>query len=132
MHFQITELHNFGGFFGGDTVTLSGVPRRAHAADEQTLTIDQAALSNVADRHMLTVGMVLELRFSGERVESATLLGAPTPDQLRTALGDPPLPATLEAPLVLSYACTGCGLWVANELATPANCPVCGAPAPMG
>jgi rubrerythrin len=127
MHFHITELHNFGGFFGGDTVTLSGAPWGAAEAEEQTLTIDQAALTNVADRHTLSVGMVLDLVFAGERVETATLLGARDPDQLRAALGPPSLPETLDAPLVLSFACAACGLWVSNGSATPPNCPVCGA-----
>ncbi len=132
MHFQITELHNFGGFFGGDTVTLSGAPWRAADADEQTLTIDQAALTNVADRHTLTVGMVLELVFAGERVEAATLLGAVEPAQLRTAQGDPALPDRLEAPLVLSHACPTCALWVLSDHAdVPPTCPVCGVTAPM-
>jgi hypothetical protein len=132
MQFQITELHNFGGFFGGDTVTLSGAAWRTPDAEEQTLTIDQAALTNVADRHTLTVGMVLNFTFAGERVELATLLGAPNPDHLRTALGAPRLPAILDAPLLLSYACAECDLWVAVETATAAHCPLCGAAAPMG
>jgi rubrerythrin len=129
MHFHITELHNFGGFFGGDTVTLSGAPWGAAEAEEQTLTIDQAALTNVADRHTLSVGMVLELAFAGERVETATLLGARDPDQLRAALGPPSLPETLDAPLVLSFACAACGLWVAVDPAMPPGCPLCGASA---
>lgn len=129
MHFQITELHNFGGFFGGDTVTLSGAPWRTPDAEDQTLTIDQAALTNVADRHTLTVGMVLELTFAGERVEAASLVGAPDAAHLRAALGDPPVPSTLDAPLVVSYVCAECGLWVPVDPALPPVCPLCGAPA---
>jgi rubrerythrin len=130
MHFQITELHNFGGFFGGDTVTLSGAPWRTPNAEEQTLTIDQAALINVADRHTLTVGMVLDLTFAGERVEQATLVGASEAAHLRAALGAPDLPTTLDAPLLLSYVCADCGLWVPAGPAIPPTCPLCGAPAP--
>ncbi|NJM05965.1 hypothetical protein HC891_06845 [Candidatus Gracilibacteria bacterium] len=58
MLFLVTEVHNFGGFFGGDTVTLSG--RRWGAADaaEETLTIDAAALVNVPQRHHVAADMV--------------------------------------------------------------------------
>ncbi len=129
MRLLITELHNFGGFFGGDTVTLSGVPWREAGAAEQTLTIDEAALANVADRHTLAPGMLLELSFAGERVEQAALLGAASHSELRRALGDPPLPdAPLEAPLTLAHRCAACELWVptAHNLE---RCPICDTPA---
>jgi hypothetical protein len=127
MRLLITELHNFGGFFGGDTVTLSGAEWRAEAAAEPTLTIDQAALANVADRHTLAVGMLLELQFAGERVERAVLLGARSHNELRRALGEPALPAQLDTPLALSHHCASCELWVttAHE---PERCPICAAP----
>jgi hypothetical protein len=122
MYFQISELHNFGGFFGGDTVTLSGAPWAEAAADAQTLTIDQAALTNVADRYTLAVGMVLALVFVGERVEQATLCAGPDPDALQTALGDPVLPDTLTAPLIICHKCVDCELWVVGA---PPDCPLC-------
>src|SRR5688572_10910031 len=65
MRFFIGEVHNFGGFFGGDTVSLSGAPWREPGAAEQTLTIDEAALANVASRHQIAAGMLLELTMAG-------------------------------------------------------------------
>lgn len=122
----VSEVHNFGGFFGGDTVTLSGAawPPSADAV-EQTLTIDAAALSNVPDRHTLVAGMLLELTFAGERVERATLLGAADHAALRRAIGPPALPpGPLAEPLILSHHCPACTLWVVSS-AAPARCPLC-------
>lgn len=125
----VSEVHNFGGFFGGDTVTLSGVawPPEEGVA-EQTLTIDAAALSNVPDRHTLVAGMLLDLEFAGERVERAALLGAAAHAELRRALGPPALPAgPLAGPHILSHRCAACALWVVTAPA-PARCPLCTAP----
>lgn len=129
MHFHVTEVHNFGGFFGGDTVSLSGAEWRAEGADERTLTIDQAALANVADRHTIVAGMLLELVFAGERVEQATLLGAPAHADLRRALGEPALEQPLAAPAILAHHCDACALWVSTAQ-EPARCPVCATPVP--
>ena len=85
MRLLITELHNFGGFFGGDTVTLSGATWRGEGAAEQTLTIDEAALANVADRHTLAPGMLLELSFAGGSQDEAKPLRDPL-DQRAPAL----------------------------------------------
>ncbi|NJN17196.1 MAG: hypothetical protein HC822_13425 [Oscillochloris sp.] len=127
MHFLISEVHNFGGFFGGDTVTLSGAPWRMEDAEEQTLTIDDAALLNVGERHHISAGMLLDLEFAGERVERAVLLGAANHAELRRALGEPELPAHIDAPLILARRCQSCELWVAVVAAAP--CSVCGATA---
>jgi hypothetical protein len=126
----VSEVHNFGGFFGGDTVTLSGAAwPSAAGAVEQTLTIDAAALRNVPDRHTLGAGMLLELEFAGERVERAELLGAADYAELRRALGPPALPAgPLAGPHILSHHCAACALWVVTTPA-PARCPLCAAPA---
>lgn len=128
MRLRVTEVHNFGGFFGGDTVTLSGVAWPAEGPAEQTLTIDQAALANVPDRHALAPGMVLALDFAGERVERATLLAASSHAALRGALGVPELGHHLDGPLLLAHRCARCALWVAT-LQEPARCPLCQAPA---
>lgn len=127
MRLLVSEVHNFGGFFGGDTVTLSGAEWRAEAAPERTLTIDEAALANVPARHHLAAGMLLELSFAGERVERATLLGAQAHAELRLALGEPAAPASLDGPRALSHRCDPCGLWVPT-LPDPERCPICGAP----
>ena len=126
--FLVLEVHNFGGFFGGDTVTLTATPfdhDTAPAGEEQTITIDQQALANVPDRHSISAGMLLELERTGERVDRAELLGAATHAELRAALGAPVVPEQLATPLILSYACRACELWVAG---TPIDdrCRVCG------
>lgn len=124
--YLVREVHNFGGFFGGDTVTLTATPAGA-PDDEQTLTIDERAFCNLRDRHTVMAGMLLALAFAGERVERAELLGAATREELRAALGPAEPRGPLEAPLVLSYHCARCGVWVAGSPAGRA-CRLCGEP----
>jgi hypothetical protein len=123
--FLVQEVHNFGGFFGGDTVTLSATPFGDSASEEQTITIDQQALTNVRDRHTISAGMLLELERTGERVDRAELLGAATHAQLRAALGPPAATGPLAEPVILSYACHTCNLWVAGA-PEQQLCRVCG------
>ena len=126
--FLVQEVHNFGGFFGGDTVTLTATPFGSAAMpadEEQTITIDQQALANVRDRHTISAGMLLELSRTGERVDRAELLGAATHAQLRAALGAPAVAGPLAEPLILSYACHTCDLWVAGAPEQD-RCRVCG------
>jgi rubrerythrin len=126
IRYLVQEVHNFGGFFGGDTVTLTAT-RHERPSDEATLTIDQQALTNVRDRHTIATGMLLALWMAGDRVDRAELLGAASHAELRAALGIPALPPELNAPLVLSYCCPSCGLWVAGTPQAGA-CAICGAP----
>jgi len=121
--FLVLEVHNFGGFFGGDTVTLTATP--FGGGDEQMITIDQQALANVRDRHTISAGMLLELSRTGERVDRAALLGAATHAQLRAALGAPAIPGPLAEPLILSYACRACNLWLVGA-PNKGRCQVCG------
>jgi rubrerythrin len=123
--YLVQEVHNFGGFFGGDTVTLTAVQRDTQV--EQTLMIDERSFTNVRDRHTIAAGMLLELTLSGERVDHAELLGAASQAELRAALGTPQLAGPLAGPQILSYRCDGCGLWVAGAPET-GQCRVCGRP----
>jgi len=126
--FLVQEVHNFGGFFGGDTVTLTATSydnAAVPAGDEQMITIDQQALANMRDRHTISAGMLLELSRTGERVDRAELLGAATHAQLRAALGAPAAPGPLAKPLILSYACHSCNLWVAGA-PEHRKCRICG------
>jgi hypothetical protein len=126
--FLVQEVHNFGGFFGGDTVTLTATPfgsAAISAGEEQTITIDQQALANVRDRHSISAGMLLELSRTGDRVDRAELLGAATHAQLRAALGAPAATGALAEPLILSYACHTCNLWVAGA-PEQGRCLLCG------
>ncbi len=129
--FLVQEIHNFGGFFGGDIITLTALRQPSpHAGDnrpneEYTLTIDQRAFTNVRDRHTIAAGMLLGLVLSGERVDRATLLGAASLAGLRAALGPPQPSAPLDGPLILSYRCELCGQWVAGA-PEDGRCRLCG------
>ncbi|HJZ47598.1 MAG TPA: hypothetical protein VKE41_10550 [Roseiflexaceae bacterium] len=126
--FRVQEVHNFGGFFGGDTVTLTATPfggSSTPAGQEETITIDQQALANVRDRHSISAGMLLELARTGDRVDRARLLGAATHAELRAALGPPTLEGPLSQPLILSYRCWVCNLWV-DGAPEQGVCRVCG------
>ncbi len=128
MRVVIREVLNVGGFFAGETVTLAAQPWPDGGA-EQTVTIDDAALVNVTARHLLAPGMVLELAFAGDRVEQATLLGAPDHAGLRAAMRPQPIPST-PRPRPLSFRCSQCQIWVPARGEPPA-CGICGAPAPL-
>ena len=69
----VTEVHNFGGFFGGDTVTLSATPWPD--GDEETLTIDERALANVRERHLIGAEMLLELEKTMGIMAGTTICG---------------------------------------------------------
>jgi hypothetical protein len=122
MIYRIREVVNYGGFFAGDTVTVS-----AHANDkpdeELTLTIDQGTLTNVDDRFQIVAGMALDVKLEGEHVVSAALLAAPERAVLRKAVSaanhkDPSPksqdtnPAAPEAPRIFSHYCAKCNLWI--------------------
>ncbi len=124
----VREVHNFGGFFGGDSVTLTASPApggRPDEAEGTTLVIDEKALSNVVDRHTIAPEMLLGLQLAGERVEGAELLAAREWSVLYAALGDRPPTAPLAGPRLRAYYCSGCRLWVAGAPAD-AVCRICG------
>jgi hypothetical protein len=123
--YLVREVHNFGGFFGGDTVTLSAVAYGSASDEEHTLTIDERALANVRDRHTIAAGMLLAVKLSGERVDRAELLGAATRAELRAALGAAQIDGPLNGPQILSYRCAACGLWVAGA-PEDGRCRLCG------
>jgi hypothetical protein len=136
--FLVVEVHNFGGFFGGDTVTLSATPLPGGAPGEDlttaapddevepvTLVIDEKALRNMRERHKLAPGMVFALALDGERVDEAWLLAAASHEELRAALGPLEVAGPLEGPLTVSRRCPRCGRWALVELFGP-GCPACG------
>ena len=108
--YLVKEVHNFGGFFGGDTITFTAEPIDA-ADTEEELTVDEQAFSNVSDRYTITAGMVLEMTFAGDRVEQATLIGASSHAELRAALGAVELEGPLDRMHILSHQRED-GLWV--------------------
>ncbi|HEX6288606.1 MAG TPA: hypothetical protein VFZ66_05415 [Herpetosiphonaceae bacterium] len=124
----VTEVHNFGGFFGGDTVTLSAVPWPE--GEEETLTIDEKALDNVTSRHTIAPAMLLELELVGERVDHARLVAARDLDTLHEALIAAPSAPKLDAPRIRAYRCAACDLWVVGQPSEnpAAVCTICGQP----
>ena len=123
---QVIEVHNFGGFFGGDTVTLTATCWEDQS--EETLTIDEKALSNVRERHAVAPSMVFDLRMAGERVDQADLLAAGDWALLDAALGDEPPAGTFAGPRVRAFHCAHCGLWIVGEPAgdVEQRCTLCG------
>lgn len=109
----VTEVHNFGGFFGGDTVTLSAVPWPD--GEESTLTIDEKALDNIQARHNIGPEMLLQLEFTGERIDRARLVGARERMLLDEALPPTPSAATLGSPTIRAYHCSRCDLWLTGQ-----------------
>ena len=122
----VTEVHNFGGFFGGDTVTLSATSWPE--GEEETLTIDEKALDNITNRHTIAPEMLLQLIFSGERIDNARLLAARELETLHQALGDAPSAPTLTGPQIRAYHCRACNLWVTGQPGTDPTlmCLLCG------
>lgn len=121
----VTEVHNFGGFFGGDTVTLAAMPWPS--GDEETLTIDDRALTNVPRRHMISPEMLFALDMAGDRIDRATLLGARAYEVLHQAIDLTP-PSALDAPQIRAYRCPHCDLWVAGQPSGDDRtlCAICG------
>jgi hypothetical protein len=108
----ITEVHNFGGFFGGDTVTFDAVPWRG--GDETTWTIDEKAFQNISDRYLIAADIILDVALAGERVDQAWVRAARQWNTLKPTLPTPS-PAALAAPQVRAYRCDTCALWVLGE-----------------
>lgn len=122
--FEVSEVHNYGGFFGGDTVTLDVMAIADHN-DWRPLVIDAKALENIPERHNLLAGMVLTLEFSGERVDRAMLIAARDYDELRTALGVNQLPTSGAEPIKLSGCCEQCQRWLPAQHLHAQGCVVC-------
>ncbi len=110
---KVLEVHNFGGFFGGDTVTLTAA--RVDDSVQETLTIDEKALANVCDRYHIAPTMVLDLDMIGDRVERAELRAAAEWSLLDTALAATPSAPPLHAPVIRAYHCTHCNAWVVGS-----------------
>ena len=126
---SVLEVHNFGGFFGGDTVTLTAA--RWSDGAQETITIDEKALANVRERHLVAPSMVFELQMVGKRVDCAELLGAADWPLLDAAFGAAPPPERLQGPRVRAYHCERCGLWVIGEPiieGTIRRCSLCDTP----
>lgn len=124
----VREVHNFGGFFGGDTVTLTAA--RWGTDEEETFTIDAQALVNVRERHAVAPSMVFRFDMVGSRVDRAELLAAPEWPLLDEALVPVPLDTPLQGLHIRAYRCENCEHWVVGEPITAPTgqvCELCGA-----
>lgn len=120
----VTEVQNFGGFFGGDTVTLVAVPWPT--GEEMSLTIDEKALQNISDRYLIGPEMLLDLELVGERVDRAWVLGARDWDELKRTLEHLPPAAPSDTPTLRAYRCAACDLWVLGAPAGDGHqCVIC-------
>ncbi|MBI5879778.1 MAG: hypothetical protein HZB53_19200 [Chloroflexi bacterium] len=107
---RVREVTSYGGFFGGDSITLLAQPL-AGPGDELTLTIEQDDLA--VDRHRIVAGMVLDAQLEGEHVVRATVAAAPDRAQLRDAL--PAAAGPLAGPHIFAHYCAACALWIHGE-----------------
>lgn len=112
-YLRVHEVVSYGGFFGGDSITLTAVPLAGSDA-ERSLTIEQDLLSKAGvDRHRITAGMVLDVTLEGEHVAAASVAAAPERVQLRDAA--PPSIGPLDAPRIFAHYCPTCALWILGE-----------------
>ena len=133
-YYVVDEVLNYGGFFGGTTVTLYAHPPDQPDADRQFI-ISEHNFENLRDNDRFKVleGQVLGLLLDGDEVRAARIVAAPTREGLRAATA-PPLPPTGAelGPRALAYHCPHCGLWIAGEPRRAADgsylCLICGQP----
>lgn len=110
--YVVTDVLNFGGFFGGETVTLDAYPMSA--PDKfASFIIPEHLFDNLTQRHLITAGMALGLVVENAEVRAARVLGAPTREQLKEIVKPPaPDPGGAPGPRALSYRCLHCNLWI--------------------
>jgi hypothetical protein len=129
--FVIDEVLNYGGFFGGTTVTLYAHPPDAPREDRK-LIIPDHFFENLkgGDRFKIQEGQVLALVMDGDEVRTARIIGASTREQLRDVATPLPTPDAGTGPRSLAYHCGNCDRWY---LGTPPRqddgpyvCAICG------
>ena len=123
----VREVHNFGGFFGGDTVTLTAAQWGTN--EEETFTIDAQALANVRERHAVAPSMLFRFDMVAARVDRSELLAAAEWPLLDQALDPAPPLGHLDRLRIRAYCCDHCQLWVVGEpIAAEAGhvCKLCG------
>ncbi len=114
--YRINQVLNYGGFFGGDTVSAIFEP--FGGGEEVDFTIDQHAFDNLKDRYKILDHFVLDLDTDEDTVRRARVVAAPTRDQLKEAI-DLDTPAERAQKFrVFAYKCTKCPygeMWVRGE-----------------
>ena len=112
----VEEVNNYGGFFGGETVTFSAVAR-ADPNRRQEFTVDDFAFENLRERHKIVPGIALALLIKDDKVEKARVIGAREREDLRAALTESEhVPAAIR---VFAYWCPHDRLWVAGQPLEP-------------
>ncbi len=86
--YVVADVLNFGGFFGGETVTLDA-SLRADPGKMSSFIIPEHVFDNLTVRHLIAPGMALGLVVDNGEVRAARVLGAPTREQ---AQGDSEAP----------------------------------------
>src|SRR3954447_1700776 len=107
----VVDVLNFGGFFGGETVTLDAAPM----SDPDKITgfiIPEHLFDNLTQRHLITAGMALGLVVDNGEVRAARVLGAPTREQLKEIVKPPRQEGPTTGPRALMYRCPTCNLWI--------------------
>ena len=110
---RLKEVLNYGGFFGGDTISVVAEPYEG--GDEFDMTIDEHVFVNLKDRYKIFNGFLLDVERDGERVTAARLLAAPERKQLKDAVDATTESERAWAYRVFAYRCSEEGLWVRGE-----------------
>ncbi len=111
VNYIVTDVLNFGGFFGGETVTLDAT-LRSDPSKYASFIIPEHVFDNLTARHLIAAGMALGLVVDNGEVRAARVLGAPTRDQLKEIVKPPAPSESGPAPRGLSYRCGQCDLWI--------------------
>lgn len=107
----VADVLNFGGFFGGETVTLDA-RLRSDPSKISSFIIPEHVFDNLTVRHLIAPDMALGLVVENGEVRAARVLGAPTREQLKEIVKSPPANESGPAPRALSYKCSDCNLWI--------------------
>ena len=110
--YLVADVLNFGGFFGGETVTLDATLRET--GKMHSFIIPEHVFDNLTQRHLIAPGMALGLVVDNGEVRAARVLGAPTREQLKEIVKPPAPSDSGPAPRALSYKCASCNLWISG------------------
>src|SRR3954453_5039403 len=109
--YKVLDVLNFGGFFGGETVTLDAAPF-ATPDKISGFIIPEHVFDNLTQRHLIAAGMVLGLVVDNGEVRAARVLGAPTREQLKEIVKQPAPGEAEPGPRALMYKCSHDDLWI--------------------
>ena len=118
--YRVVDVLNYGGFFGGETVTLDAYP--FSAPDRITgFIIPEHLFDNLTQRHLIQAGWLSAWWWMAEKCVPRRVLGAPTREQLKELVKPPSHEGSTAAPRGLSYKCAHCDLWIKWHIPTAAT-----------